>query len=151
MRRLRSVAPFAAIVVLTIAVTGALEAGVGGMVATSDSFRLNPVSLGAFKLADGSVRPAGRYTLAMHGTGKPGTVDVRILDSAGHEVGRIGGLFKGTCPGGATKTSFAQLNYSPASEVKLAPHNGGQLVQVLCGRGSRIEFELPAAPAGSKR
>lgn len=146
MKRVRF-AVFVAIVLGGLAFAGTSRAGVGGMIQVSDSLRLNPVALGAFKLGDGSVRPAGRYTLAMHGTGKPGTVDVRILDAAGHEVGKVGGVFKGQCPGAPTKTTFAKLNYSPASEVKILPQNGGQLVQVHCGHGSRVEFELPAAPA----
>ncbi|MCM3877922.1 MAG: hypothetical protein NEA02_16070 [Thermoanaerobaculia bacterium] len=150
MKRAGRVVVFVAVVFGVVSFSGTSRAGIGISIPMSDSIRLNPVALGAFKLMDGSVHPAGRYTLAMHGSGKPGAVDVRIFDAANREVGRLGGLFKGQCPGAAMKTTFAKLNYSPASEVKIAPQNGGQLVQVLCGRGSRIEFDLPAAPA-SKR
>lgn len=121
------------------------EGGAGIDFPPSDSFQTKTFHLDKFKLGDGSVRPAGNYSLKIRGTGRPGAVHVKVFDGRMREVGQLGGAVKGQCPGDPTKARFADKGFNSQSEVRISKQGGAQTVQVLCGRGAILEMGFPAA------
>jgi hypothetical protein len=116
-------------------------AGMGLTIATSDSFLTKVIRLQSFGLNNGN-HPAGTYSFKLIGTGRPGTVGIRILDSAGKDIGKLMGRFGGVCPGKPSKSTFAELGYSNSSAVKIAAEDNSTRLTVEGGRGSKIVFTL---------
>jgi len=127
-------------VVVLLAFPQSLFAGMGITIAAGDSFQTAEISLEGFSLGDD--QPAGSYSFRMVGKGKPGEVEVRIVNGDGKEVGKTTGRFRGSCPGKPQKTTFAELGYSESSPVKTDKASAVTRVTVECTQGSRIEFTL---------
>ena len=111
MRNRASLVVLAATVVL-LAFPCELFAAAG--IIAGGTFRTQTISLDSFVLG-GRIHPAGTYSFKIVGTGKPGKVEVRVLNSAGKQVGVVPGQFAGSCPGKPTKTTFANLGFSKSS------------------------------------
>lgn len=120
----------------------------GIAVSRSDSFRTKTIRREAFRLADGSVRPEGKYFLIVRGTGKPGEAALQVHDAAsGKEVGMLLGTLsspqakKGFDPQPEPPVKFSDLGLGPASEV-VVRQKGRMLVLRIAGRTAVIEAEL---------
>ena len=139
--------PFLCVTVLAVCFLtypGRVAASLGIAGRKGDSFQTKEVELKGFKVGKATSLPAGKYSFKILGLGlgKPGVVEVLILDAKGKEVGKTVGHFGGRCPGKPTLTTFAELGYSKTSPVKTAATEKATRVTVECEGGSRIEFTL---------
>jgi hypothetical protein len=124
-----------------------------------DSFQTKGIIIDyKFKTADGSVHPAGTYSLKVEGTGRAGKVILWVRDVQGHPVGKLLGQYT-PASGADTKASvrtsfnFAGLGFSPASDIGISPRGDAKLIYIKARLrqgfpGGAIEaLLLAAAPA----
>ena len=119
--------------------SGVADAGSGYQLNRGDSFQTHQVNIPA----GGAGRSARQLTFRVQGTGMPGIVVVHVLDQSGHELTHVRGRVRGACPGSPTHATFAQLHYSQSSEVRATAMNRAAHVEIICGGGSTIQFEIP--------